>query len=115
MFFSRKTTLIDRVCTFLKGKITKNPRNDKQVKRDWQFTSVNEKINVYGEKRQPLGDMNHLAEITSPNNATILIRYTSNITPPDLSMLTETLKFWAQNKIVNSEPMVKADIDKLTQ
>lgn len=110
--FSR-TTLIDRIHTFLKGKIVKTPKNAKQITRNWQFTLINGKINVYGEKRQALGDMNKLAEISLISGVQILVSYTSNISPEDLKILVETLEIWGRNLVVTQQPLVSVDIEKL--
>lgn len=113
MLFSHKTNLIGRTHTFLKGKFVKNTKNNRQINRDWQFTLVNEKIKVYGAKRQAFGDMDKLVEISLLSSVQILVSYTSNISPEDLKILAETLEIWGRNLIVTQRPLVPVDIKKL--
>ena len=107
------TTLIKRTHTFLLKKIVASPKKHNQIKRNWQFTLLNKKINLYGEKRNPLGDMNKLAESCVVSGGHLKILYTSNISPDDLTLLTETLKVWGPNLIITQEPLTKVDINKL--
>jgi hypothetical protein len=113
MIFRRNRTLISRTHVFLKNRIVKDPKNGKQVKKDWQFTLINGKINVYGEHRQAIGDMDKLAEIIVITNMQIKILYTSKLSPEDLALLKETLQGMGQNLFISQGPLVTVDIEKL--
>lgn len=110
-----KNSLLNRVHAFLNDRFVKQPKRPQQIEHDWQFTKINGKINVYGEKRDPLGDMNRLAEITCPNPITIKVRYTANISTQDLNLLKEQLELWADMKSIIVEPMFKAYIEELVK
>ncbi len=113
MLFRRKTTLIQRTHTFLKSKIVAKPKSAKQIAKDWQFTMINGKIYIYGEKRQALGDMNKLAEIIVSNHMQIKILYTSKLSTEDLALLKEVLQSMGQNLFISHGPLVKIDLEKL--
>lgn len=113
MFFRRQRPLINRTHVFLKNRIVKNPKNSKQVKKDWQFTLINGKINVYGERRQALGDMDKLAEIIVISHMQIKILYTSKLSAEDFALLKETLQSMGQNLFISHGPLVTVDLEKL--
>ncbi|OGD83101.1 hypothetical protein A2572_02850 [Candidatus Collierbacteria bacterium RIFOXYD1_FULL_40_9] len=113
MRFWRRTTLIDRTHTFLKNRIVKDPKNNKQIKKDWQFTLINGKINVYGEHRQAFGDMDKRAEIIVITHMQIKILYTSKLSTEDIALLKKALQSMGRNLFISHGPLVTVDIEKL--
>lgn len=115
MLFRRKTTLIDRAHTFLTKRIVESPKDNKQVQRSWRFTLASNKIHVLSDKQKLINKDNKLAEIVVVKGVQIKIYYTSIISPEDLKMLTEQIQVFGPNLIVNQEPLVRANVQKLTK
>lgn len=103
----RKKNLLDFILSFLQSRFNKKPKG-KQINKDWQLTKINEKINIYGEKRNPLGDMNKIATIIVTGKDQVLVVYTGNIDLGDLDLIVENLKAWGPQLNITTRPWHQA-------
>ena len=94
MFSKKRSNLLQRTHTFLVSRIVASPEDNKQIKKNWQFTLSGSKIIICGPERRAFGNMDRLAVITSPNNNKLIITPTKKMTKADLDLVKKVIQDW---------------------